>query len=112
MLSIERIHTETEFAAIGPEWNALLRESSSDCVFLTHEWLQCWWKHLAGERKLRITTVRDGARLIGILPVALRPPAYSRMMPRALEFLGSGVIGSDYLDVIVLRDREDEVLDT
>jgi len=34
------------------------------------------------------------------------------MMPQALEFLGSGVIGSDYLDVIVLPDRENEVLDT
>src|SRR6185436_11225924 len=111
MLSIERIHTETEFAAIGPEWNALLRESSSDCVFLTHEWLRCWWKHLAGAGKLRIATVRDRGRLIGILPVALRPPTYSRMMPHVLEFLGSGVIGSDYLDVIVSPDRENEVLD-
>jgi CelD/BcsL family acetyltransferase involved in cellulose biosynthesis len=111
MFSIERINNNDALDAIGPEWNALLKESRSDCIFLTHEWLGSWWKHLSGNRKLRILIIRDGGKLIGILPVAQRPPSYARMMPRVLEFLGSGVIGSDYLDVIAAPDREEEVLD-
>src|SRR5690349_6584455 len=32
------------------------------------------------------------------------------MMPRIAEFLGSGIIGSDYLDAIIENGREDAVL--
>src|SRR6185369_7888955 len=42
--------------------------------------------------------------------LAERKAQYSRMMPRALEFLGSGVIGSDYLDAIVKRGHERVVM--
>jgi len=87
-----------------------LQASGSNCVFLTHEWMSSWWKHLAEGRRLAILTARDGRELVGILPVAERAAQYSRMMPRTLEFLGSGVIGSDYLDVIAVAGREREVI--
>lgn len=108
-MKIQTIRTTDELLSLGDEWNALLRTSVSDCVFLTHEWLSVWWKHLAEGRRLSILTARDGGELVGILPVAERPPQYSRMMPRVLEFLGSGVIGSDYLDAIAAPSREREV---
>ncbi len=111
MLNIERIDSLDRFLSLQPEWNSLLDRSEAKCVFLTHEWLSTWWKHLAEGRKLHIVTVRDENRLIGILPTALRSVQLARMMPRMLEFLGSGVIGSDYLDLIVDPDRESEVLD-
>ncbi len=107
---IQTICNFDEFASLHDEWNALLQTTSSDCVFLTHEWLATWWKHLSESRRLQILTARDGPRLIGILPVAERPAQLMRMMPRALEFLGSGIIGSDYLDAIVSKDHEDAVL--
>ncbi len=111
MLSIERLNTAEAFASLHSEWNELLRRSASDCVFLTHEWLFTWWTHLSEGRTLHIVTVREEGRLVGILPAALRRPQIARMMPRVLEFLGSGAIGSDYLDVIVDPDRENEALD-
>src|ERR1700756_5274028 len=101
MLNIERITALADFEAIGCEWNELLQRSRSNCVFLTHEWLTAWWRHLAEGRKLEIVTARENGRLVGILPVALQAPQYSRMMPRMLEFLGTGVVGSDYLEAIV-----------
>jgi CelD/BcsL family acetyltransferase involved in cellulose biosynthesis len=104
------IQTAGEFLNLRGEWNALLESSISDCVFLTHEWLSAWWKHMADGRRLSILTARDGGTLIGILPVAERGAQLARMMPCALEFLGSGVIGSDYLDAIVARGRESEVM--
>jgi len=108
---IERIETTARFAALGEEWNALLEISRSKCVFLTFEWLFTWWKHLAGRRKLFILTSRKEGRLVGILPLVLRPAQYSRMIPRSLEFLGSGLIGSDYLDAIVMPGVEQEVIE-
>jgi CelD/BcsL family acetyltransferase involved in cellulose biosynthesis len=100
-----------EFSRLHDEWNALLTSSASDCVFLTHEWLFTWWKHLSEGRHLSILAARDGGKLIGLMPIAKRSAQYARMMPRVAEFLGSGVIGSDYLDVIIEKGREHAVLD-
>ena len=99
-MTVTIIDDAERFAALTPEWNELLRDSASDCPFLTAEWLQAWWAHLAGSRALHIITVRDaGNRLIAIAPLmAVNGPLG---MFRRLEFLGTGNAGSDYLDVIV-----------
>src|SRR5262245_44646800 len=109
-MKLQIVDTFEEFFALRDEWNALLSSSISDCVFLTHEWLSVWWKHMAEGRRLYVLTVRDRGNLIGVLPVAEREPQVFRMMPRILEFLGSGIIGSDYLDVIAAKDRETKVI--
>ncbi|HYR92455.1 MAG TPA: GNAT family N-acetyltransferase [Terriglobia bacterium] len=109
-MNVERIETAGRFAELREEWNNLLERSASDCVFLTHEWLHTWWKHLADGRRLSILACREDGNLVGIMPVAVRDAQYTRMMPRALEFLGSGVIGSDYLDAIMLPGHEREVM--
>jgi CelD/BcsL family acetyltransferase involved in cellulose biosynthesis len=110
-MKTEIIDTSEQFMALRCEWDALLRRSVSDSVFLTHEWLSSWWKHLAEDRNLSILTAREGNELIGVLPLASRRARLTRMMPRCLELLGSGVIGSDYLDAIVTGGREVEVMD-
>jgi CelD/BcsL family acetyltransferase involved in cellulose biosynthesis len=107
-MKLQTIETIEEFVAQHDQWNALLESSTSNCVFLTHEWLSTWWKHLA-QGRLRILTARDRGNLIGILPVAEKPAQVTRMMPRILQFLGCGGIGSDYLDLIAAKGREDEV---
>jgi CelD/BcsL family acetyltransferase involved in cellulose biosynthesis len=109
-MNIHIIKTFDEFLSVREEWDDLLKSSASDCIFLTHEWLSVWWRHLSERRRLHIVTVRDADQLIGILPVAERAPQFIRMMPRVLEFIGSGVIGSDYLDVIVRSGHEREAL--
>ena len=108
-MKLETIETFDEFINLHDEWRALLESSASDCVFLSHEWLSTWWKHLAEDRRLCIVTARDAGKLIGILPTAEKAAQLWRMTPRVLEFIGSGIIGSDYLDVIVAKGREEEV---
>jgi CelD/BcsL family acetyltransferase involved in cellulose biosynthesis len=107
-MKLHTIETIEEFLAHRDQWNTLLESSASNCVFLTHEWLSTWWKHLA-QGRLCILTARDRGKLIGILPASVRPVQVTRMMPRVLQFLGSGVIGSDYLDLIIAKGREHEV---
>jgi CelD/BcsL family acetyltransferase involved in cellulose biosynthesis len=108
-MNIEMIKDTEDFVGLRDEWNALLQTSTSDGVFLTHQWLCSWWRHLSEGRRLSILLARESGKLIGILPVARRRPQYARMMPAMFEFLGSGVIGSDYLDLIAARGREEEV---
>jgi len=105
--SIEPIEEVEGFRRLRPEWDGLLASSRSDCLFLTWEWLFTWWKHLGGRRRLSILALRSAGELIAIAPLALRPPDYGRLAPlRALEFLGTGSAGSDYLDLIVRAGQE------
>ena len=110
-ITIDCVTTWPSFCALGTEWTDLLKRSRSDCVFLSHEWLSNWWKHLSDGRELHILTARADGRLVGILPLALRPRQVGRMMPKVLEFLGSGIVGSDYLDAIVDNAFEPQTLE-
>src|SRR5712692_8540819 len=100
-MEIQRIEDVEAFRRLRTEWNDLLAASDADCVFLTWEWLFTWWKHFGAGLRLAILAVRDRGELVGIAPLALR----RRLGFPVLEFLGSGLVGSDYVDVIVRRDR-------
>src|SRR5256885_2019383 len=109
---VQRIEDPLAFADLREEWDELLAASSADCLFLTWEWLHTWWKHLGGRRRLHLLLARDGRELTAIAPLAQRPPVLRRLLLfPALEFLGTETVGSDYLDVIVRRGREQEASD-
>ncbi len=97
---IEVIEDQTAFSALEHEWSALLAASPSRCLFLTPEWLHTWWMHLRGPRRLHLVAVRKDGELIALAPLAVRAPSGLSPFRRA-EFLGTGFVGSDYLDVIV-----------
>ena len=109
-LNIQIIEDPAAFAAMRDEWTELLRSSSSDCIFLTWEWLHTWWKHFGRNRRLFIVTVRSGSELIAIAPLTSRRTWVGPLVLPVLEFAGTGTIGSDYLDIIVRRNRESESL--
>lgn len=111
-LTTARVEDISSFEALKDEWNELLAASDSDCLFLTWEWLFTWWKHLAEGRSLRVVVVRHAGELVAIAPLALRQRGLGAFATfSTLEFLGSGNVGSDYLDVIVRRDTERIALD-
>jgi CelD/BcsL family acetyltransferase involved in cellulose biosynthesis len=95
------------FAAMRAEWNELLGDSSAQSPFLSWPWLYSWWSHLRAQRRLAIVEVRDRGRLVGVVPLAAsrRRVAFWRW-----EFLGTGLVGSDYLDAIVRHGFEHEVV--
>jgi CelD/BcsL family acetyltransferase involved in cellulose biosynthesis len=92
------------FTTLRHEWRELLESSDCNNPFLTWEWLSAWWTHFGSADGLRLIVVRADQKLIAIAPlhlVATSLPWFSR-----LEFLGTGVAGSDYLDVIVRRGSD------
>ncbi len=111
-MSTTRVEVVTDvaaFDAIGAEWNALLQASGSDTVFLTSEWLSAWASRLGADRRLHVLLVRRGGELIGAAPLAWRRRRLLGWLGvPCLEFLGTGIVGSDYLDVIVRRGFEGE----
>jgi CelD/BcsL family acetyltransferase involved in cellulose biosynthesis len=107
-VSIVSIQDAETFASLRDEWSDLLRSSAGRNPFLTWEWLYAWWTHFARTDGLRLIAVRSGSELIAMAPLRLiNAPLdwFSR-----LEFLGTGDAGSDYLDVIVRRGREDDAV--
>jgi CelD/BcsL family acetyltransferase involved in cellulose biosynthesis len=111
-LTLTTIEDAARFAQLEPEWDSLLHESDADGLFLTWSWVVSWWKHLAADCKLRIMIVRRGNELIAVAPFALQPASVQNLPPvAALQFLGSGVAGSDYLDLIVRRGHEDATIE-
>jgi CelD/BcsL family acetyltransferase involved in cellulose biosynthesis len=110
-LRVDLVEDSAGLEALHPEWRGLLKASGVDCLFMSWEWLGTWWKHVSAGRRLHILAVRRDGRLIGIAPWALRPAQPGRLVPfRALEFMGMGDIGSDYLDLIARPEDESDVV--
>ena len=111
-VAVETITEVEAFRDLREEWTLLLARSDADCLFLTWEWLHTWWTHLAAGRRLFIVAVRSGGELIGVAPLAVSAGRRAGLAPlSSLTFLGTGSVGSDYLDVIVARGREAEAYD-
>jgi CelD/BcsL family acetyltransferase involved in cellulose biosynthesis len=95
----------SSFDTLAGEWNGLLHRSAADTLFLTVEYQQAWWQHL-GRGELALVAIRDGAELVGIVPLFA---ADDDGGSRALATIGCVEV-SDYLDLIAARGREREVL--
>lgn len=110
VLKVQTIEDPDGFEGLAGEWTELLRASAANSLFMTWEWLWTWWKHLAEGRRLFLITVRRGGELAAIAPFVLRSWNLAGVIPcRSLEFLGTGSVGSDYLDLIIRRGEESDV---
>lgn len=106
---VERIADAAGFAALRSDWDELLEASPADSFFLTWEWLFTWWQHLAGERRLALLAVRNGRQLVAVAPLAVAPPPARRpLAPAPFQLLGTGQVGSDYLDLIARSGEEQQ----
>ena len=75
----------TDLESARSAWTLLSERSRN--VFGTWEWGSTWWRHVGGDRPLRIVVARrpDGR------PALLLPLYEWRRAPRTLRFLGHGV---------------------
>ncbi|HEY8209800.1 MAG TPA: GNAT family N-acetyltransferase [Myxococcaceae bacterium] len=106
---VELVSSPAAFTALRPEWSALL-ERSDGALFLAWEWLYPWWRRIAPDRAPRLLLAREaGGRLCGLLPLAVeRRWAFGRRV-RRWAFLGETHVGSDGLDALAERGREEEL---
>jgi CelD/BcsL family acetyltransferase involved in cellulose biosynthesis len=108
MSSVEEIRTDREFYHLKGEWNELLSRSESNVVFLTWDWLYNWWECFKNDSELRILLIRDRHNLKCIAPFFVSKTKVRGW--RRLNFLGSTSVGSDYLDFILEKGSEDEII--
>jgi CelD/BcsL family acetyltransferase involved in cellulose biosynthesis len=98
------------FDALASEWNAVLRRSRFDSLFLTHEWQTTWWHNL-GHGELWIVAFRHPAtqELVGIAPLYRFQRSEGTAAGQVELHLVGCVEVSDYLDLIVAQGWEDAV---
>src|SRR4030042_771980 len=68
-------------------------------VFVLPEWMQVWWQVFGAGAEIRIRTVREGEKVIGIAPLMVKDGA-------ALLIGDTDVC--DYLDFVVTPGQEKE----
>lgn len=102
---VEELTRSEQFAALRPEWEALLARADVS-LFQTWEWQWSWWRHF-GRGRLCLLTARRGGELLGIAPLMLG--RYFGLPIRCLRFIGT--LGTDYLDLIVDRREATELVD-
>jgi CelD/BcsL family acetyltransferase involved in cellulose biosynthesis len=103
---VEVIETWSAVEQLEPEWNALLRESSADSIFLTWEWIRCWADTLSQPLSPVAVCIRDGrGALIGLAPLYRATIRLFGTVPyRVLRVMGDFPTGADYPDWIIRRD--------
>jgi CelD/BcsL family acetyltransferase involved in cellulose biosynthesis len=105
----EVIDSAARLEELRSEWAALNLSARSGCLFLGPEWQLPWWKHFGAGRELCVVALREGRRLVGLLPLFRERVRLGGISVRRVAFLGDGAAGCDYLDVLAAPGREGEV---
>jgi len=95
-LRLETISSAQELYSLRGDWCALWNRCPEATPFQSPAWLLPWWRHL-GRGRLHTLALRDGERLIGLVP-AFRA-AYFGLPLRRICLLGTG--NTDYLDALI-----------
>ncbi len=99
-LALETITDADAFAALAPQWDALVLAMPRPSPFLLHGWLTTWWSHHGDADGLRVHVARRDGRLEAALPLCVR----RRAGLRVTSFLGHG---ASALADVLLADGAD-----
>lgn len=112
-MDIEVIKDINRLQDLKNEWNQLLEKSDTKSIFLTWEWLYCWWKHFKGQNQLFIIIAKSkgNGQILGIAPFYIeKTKVLGLFSVNKIKFLGTKQVGSDFLDFIIYPGKENEVL--
>jgi peptidoglycan/xylan/chitin deacetylase (PgdA/CDA1 family)/CelD/BcsL family acetyltransferase involved in cellulose biosynthesis len=113
-MKVVEIRDAAGLEALRHEWNALLRESRSNSIFVTPEWVTAWWTAYGSPSELRVLAAYDEAGLLrGIAPLRAKQTTRYGQTVHALQFLGDAPVDSDsdYLDMVIAPGSAGPVMD-
>jgi peptidoglycan/xylan/chitin deacetylase (PgdA/CDA1 family)/CelD/BcsL family acetyltransferase involved in cellulose biosynthesis len=110
-MKVIEIRSESELQTLCPLWDELLRNSASNTIFLTWEWVTTWWAVYGKPGDLRVLTAwDDDGRLRGIAPFRRRRMRNYTQSAEVRAFIGYGSNDSEYLDCIIASGFEEPVM--
>jgi CelD/BcsL family acetyltransferase involved in cellulose biosynthesis/GNAT superfamily N-acetyltransferase len=98
MTTVEKIGNPEEFEKLKAEWNKLLEKNESKNIFLTFEWLYCWWKIYGRDKELYLLAVREGPEIVGLAPLMRSTIRKLGRKRKIIQFIGTPNV--DYCDFI------------
>ncbi|MFH1407888.1 MAG: GNAT family N-acetyltransferase [Patescibacteria group bacterium] len=104
-MRLKVIDNINSFIEIESLWNQLYDKLDFVTPFQSWEWNFLYWKYFQGDKLLQILTFEDGGSLLGVLPFCIR---YQEGL-RILEPIGTR--GTDYVHLLLNRDRSSEILE-
>lgn len=115
MVRLQAVTSATDLQALEPEWDDLLALSSADPLFLSWDYLQCWWATFGADFQLHVLVARnEEGKLLGIAPLMTGPGHRSlRRFVRHLAFIGQLCESlPEYCDFILRPGAEKEVMES
>lgn len=104
-MKIELISDHDDFLLIKNIWNGLLEKSLGSNVFLTFEWLECWWRAFGKNKKLNVLLLKDGELVSGIAPLMQSPTKCIGLPVKKISFIYNENASS--ADFILYGKREE-----
>lgn len=108
-LKVEALQGANALTDLRLEWQTLYLNSSAS-LFLGWEWIATWHKWFGKGITPYIICVRERETLIGVLALGRETFSVIPFGPKAtkLNFLGEGIGGADYLDILSASGREQD----
>ncbi len=108
MIHIEAVEKIEHFLALREEWNNLLNRCPEHSIFLTHEWIKCWWQNFANKSHLFIVIARKSGKLVAIAPLMISKIFFRGLPSSVLSFIENG--NTLHNDFILAPEYRPEVL--
>jgi CelD/BcsL family acetyltransferase involved in cellulose biosynthesis len=111
MQKIIRLSSLKDILELKEAWEELLVSSKEDRLFLSWDWVFTWCKHRSTAHDRFLLVVKERDQLVAIAPFVICKPNFRRLkFFRSINFMGTDVIGSDYMDILVRNGREQEAI--
>ena len=87
MLRIDKIEDFETFLSLKNAWNSLVEKSSINSIFLSHEWIRCWWEAYGQGNQLSILLFQEGNDLKGIAPLMISKVFFRGLPVKRISFI-------------------------
>jgi CelD/BcsL family acetyltransferase involved in cellulose biosynthesis len=115
LYTIKPIVTRKDLLEYSKQWDSLLLLSDNNNIFLTFDWILTWIDIYIDSRIsfIYILAVYEDGHLIGLAPFYIIKNFFLRVLEiNTLRFIGDNEVCSDYLNFIIKRKKEYEVINT
>lgn len=103
---IRRLESFEAARPMAAAWDALVARAGGH-IFMTYDWLRCWWEHFGPAHGLRLLVVESAdGELLGLAPWYIDWRRHGGLAVRTLCLVGDRHAGGDFLGMLLAPGQE------
>jgi CelD/BcsL family acetyltransferase involved in cellulose biosynthesis/GNAT superfamily N-acetyltransferase len=106
LIQVKRLEMISDISS--ESWDNLVLTSEINSVFLTYEWIKCWWDTYHEDRTLLLLIAEDSNQLVGIAPLMISNSREGTLKTKLVQFASMGE--TDYCDFICSKENKPAVI--